>query len=279
VSGCGVLSDPECEALQWPGLTIRAGGCRRAGLPRSSELLAAQASEPSISGAVAYPGIREQVAHRDLLDMSVLYPAAAIASDAMPWTPVDGSFTKAEALATARGRDSHPVRRVASTALQCAMGRERRAVSLSECIRKCTRYPGGDSGRQYARHARPRQAAAGADADNRWCSFRTRPPPTGDVSRLTRPRCVRHSCSRPAAHHGWRSDLGRRRPAAGARPFAGSEMSVPGLLVGRDSWERATTVVNYRRASRGEAIAAVVNDFARHQHRCRGLSRAPSCGW
>ncbi len=54
------------------------------------ELLAAQAEEPSTLVLWHVLDIENNAHHRDLLDMAVLYPGGAIASDAMPWTLSDG---------------------------------------------------------------------------------------------------------------------------------------------------------------------------------------------
>jgi hypothetical protein len=50
------------------------------------ELLAAQAEEPSTLVLWHILDTENNPHHRDLLDISVLYPGGAIASDAMPWT-------------------------------------------------------------------------------------------------------------------------------------------------------------------------------------------------
>jgi len=68
------------------------------------ELLAAQAEEPSTLVLWHILDTEQQSAPSCLLDMSVLYPGGAIASDAMPWTLSDGSVYTGDAWPLAGGR-------------------------------------------------------------------------------------------------------------------------------------------------------------------------------
>ncbi|MGY4474257.1 hypothetical protein ACVILL_001671 [Bradyrhizobium sp. USDA 3364] len=72
------------------------------------ELLAAQAAEPSTLVLWHVLDIENNAHHRDLLDMAVLYPGGAIASDAMPWTLADGRPYSGDAWPLPDDATSHP---------------------------------------------------------------------------------------------------------------------------------------------------------------------------
>jgi len=79
--------------------------------------------------------------HRDLLDMSVLYPGGAIASDAMPWTLSDGRVYTGDAWPLPEDATSHPRSAGCFTRFIREWVREREAVSLLEGVRKCALIP------------------------------------------------------------------------------------------------------------------------------------------
>ena len=79
--------------------------------------------------------------HRDMLDMSVLYPGGAIASDAMPWTLPDSTTYTGDAWPLPEDATSHPRSAGTFTRFMRHWVRERQTVSLLEGIRKCTLIP------------------------------------------------------------------------------------------------------------------------------------------
>jgi N-acyl-D-aspartate/D-glutamate deacylase len=105
------------------------------------ELLAAQAEEPSTLVLWHILDIENDPHHRDLLDMSVLYPGGAIASDAMPWTLSDGSVYIGDAWPLPEDATSHPRSAGCFTRFIREWVREREAVSLLEGVRKCALIP------------------------------------------------------------------------------------------------------------------------------------------
>ena len=79
--------------------------------------------------------------HRDLLDLSVLYPGGAIASDAMPWSLSDGTVYTGDAWPLPEDATSHPRSAGCFTRFIRQWVRERQAVSLLEGVRKCALIP------------------------------------------------------------------------------------------------------------------------------------------
>ncbi|MBN8875495.1 MAG: amidohydrolase family protein [Rhodospirillales bacterium] len=106
-----------------------------------AELLAAQAEEPSTLVLWHVLDTENNAHHRDLLDLSVLYPGGAIASDAMPWTLADGSTYTGDAWPLPEDATSHPRSAGCFTRFIRGWVRERQAVSLLEGVRKCALIP------------------------------------------------------------------------------------------------------------------------------------------
>ena len=105
------------------------------------ELLAAQREEPSTLVLWHILDTENNAHHRDLLDISVLYPNGAIASDAMPWTLSDGKPYTGDAWPLPEDATSHPRSAGCFTRFIREWVRERRKVSLLEGIRKCALIP------------------------------------------------------------------------------------------------------------------------------------------
>ena len=117
----------------------RLGDCRR--FRDREELLAAQAEEPSTLVLWHILDTENNAHHRALLDISVLYPGGAIASDAMPWSLPDGSVYTDDAWPLPNDATSHPRSAGCFTRFIRHWVRERQAVSLLEGVRKCALIP------------------------------------------------------------------------------------------------------------------------------------------
>ncbi|WP_127088248.1 amidohydrolase family protein [Aquabacter cavernae] len=105
------------------------------------DLLATSAEDPAALVAWHFLDSAQDRAHQELLDLSVLYPGGAIASDAMPWVEPDGSLYFGEDWPLPRHLSSHP--RSAGTFTKF-IGEYHRAwgkVGLMEAIAKCTIVP------------------------------------------------------------------------------------------------------------------------------------------
>jgi N-acyl-D-glutamate deacylase len=105
------------------------------------ELLAAQAEEPSTLVLWHVLDIENNQHHRDLLDMAVLFPNGAIASDAMPWSMPDGSVYTGDAWPLPDEATSHPRSAGTFTRFLRQWVRERQMIPLLEGIRRCTLIP------------------------------------------------------------------------------------------------------------------------------------------
>ncbi len=141
VLAAAFFSDPEFEARNGTGYASvqRVTDGRRFG--GREELLAAQAEEPSTLVLWHILDTENNERHRELLDMSVLYPGGAIASDAMPWSLADGTTYTGDAWPLPEDATSHPRSAGTFTRFLRHWVRERQAVSLLDGVRKCTLIP------------------------------------------------------------------------------------------------------------------------------------------
>ncbi|MBN8904211.1 MAG: amidohydrolase family protein, partial [Rhodospirillales bacterium] len=141
VLAAAFFSEPNFEARHGTGYDSvqRVADGRR--FRDRAELLAAQAEEPSTLVLWHVLDTENNAHHRDLLDLSVLYPGGAIASDAMPWTLADGSTYTGDAWPLPEDATSHPRSAGCFTRFIRGWVRERQAVSLLEGVRKCALIP------------------------------------------------------------------------------------------------------------------------------------------
>ena len=107
----------------------------------------------------------ESETDRRLLDISVLYPGASIASDAMPWTnargePIEGDIWPLPDDAFAHPRSSGTYSRFIGRWV-----RERKAIGLSEALAKCSLYPARTLEQSVPAMQRKGRLQVGADAD------------------------------------------------------------------------------------------------------------------
>jgi Amidohydrolase family. len=131
------------------------------------ELLKAQAEEPSSLVLWHILDTDNNAHHRDLLDMSVLYPGGAIASDAMPWTTSDGKTYTGDAWPLPDDATSHPRSAGCFTKFIREWVRERKTVSLLEGVRKCALIPA-----EILSQSTPAMRAKGRLAQGRRCRHR-----------------------------------------------------------------------------------------------------------
>src|ERR1700733_16229580 len=135
------FSDPDFEARNGTGYDTVQRVTDGHRFRDREELLAAQAAEPSTLVLWHILDIENNAHHRDLLDMSVLYPGGAIASDAMPWTIAEVRAYTGDAWPLPDEATSHPRSAGCFTRFMREWVRERRTGSLLEGIRKCTLIP------------------------------------------------------------------------------------------------------------------------------------------
>ncbi|WP_159999423.1 amidohydrolase family protein [Roseomonas sp. 18066] len=130
-----------------------------------AELLSAQADDPSQLVLWHVLDIDNNARHRELLDMAVLYPDGAIASDAMPWSMPDGSTYTGDAWPLPAEASSHPRSAGCFTRFIRHWVRERQTISLSEGIRKCSLIPAQILEASTPAMLGKGRLAVGADAD------------------------------------------------------------------------------------------------------------------
>ena len=165
VLGAVFFADPEFPQRtggDYGSVELVSNGHRFAG---RDELLGAQAEDPGALVLWHFLDVDVNQRHRDLLDVSVLYPGGAIASDAVPWTLADGTTYEGDAWPLPEGSLSHPRSSGTFTRFLRHWVRERQAVSLSEGLAKCTLIPAQilqDSTPQMRRKGR---LQPGCDAD------------------------------------------------------------------------------------------------------------------
>jgi N-acyl-D-glutamate deacylase len=165
VLAAAFFSDPEFEARNGTGYDSvqRVTDGRR--FRDREELLAAQKEEPSTLVLWHVLDIENNQHHRDLLDMAVLYPGGAIASDAMPWTLSDGKAYTGDAWPLPEDATSHPRSAGCFTRFIREWVRERRTISLIEGIRKCALIPAEILSASTPAMRNKGRLQAGADAD------------------------------------------------------------------------------------------------------------------
>jgi N-acyl-D-glutamate deacylase len=129
------------------------------------ELIAAREAEPSTLVLWHVLDTETNPHHRDMLDLSVLYPGGAIASDAMPWSLPDGSVYTGDAWPLPEEATSHPRSAGTFTKFLRHWVRERQAIPLIDGIAKCTQIPADILAPSTPAMASKGRLQPGADAD------------------------------------------------------------------------------------------------------------------
>ncbi len=165
VLAAAFFNDPDFEARTGTGYDAvqRVTDGRR--FRSREEILTGQAEEPSTVVLWHFLDTEGNERHRELLDMSVLFPGGAIASDAMPWTMPDGSVYTGDAWPLPEDATAHPRSAGTFTRFIRHWVRERQAVSLLEGVRKCTLIPAEILAASTPDMRAKGRLAAGADAD------------------------------------------------------------------------------------------------------------------
>ncbi len=165
VLAAAFFSDPEFEARNGTGYDTVQRVTDGKRFHSRDELLAAQADEPSTLVLWHILDTENNAHHRDLLDMSVLYPGGAIASDAMPWSLPDGSAYTGDAWPLPDDATSHPRSAGCFTRFIREWVRERQTVSLLDGVRKCALIPADILATSTPAMRAKGRLQAGADAD------------------------------------------------------------------------------------------------------------------
>jgi N-acyl-D-aspartate/D-glutamate deacylase len=104
------------------------------------ELLVAQEEDPGAIVLWHFLDVAISNRHRDLLDVSVMFPGGAIASDAIPWT-LNGITYRGADWPLPDGAVSHPRSSGTFTRFLRHWVRERQVVPLIDGLSKCTLIP------------------------------------------------------------------------------------------------------------------------------------------
>ncbi len=165
VLAAAFFSDPAFEARNGLGYDSvqRVTDGRR--FRSREELLTAQAEEPSTMVLWHILDTETNPHHRHMLDLSVLFPGGAIASDAMPWSLSDGSVYTGDAWPLPEDATSHPRSAGTFTRFMRHWVRERQAVSLLDGVAKCTQIPADILAASTPAMAAKGRLQAGCDAD------------------------------------------------------------------------------------------------------------------
>ena len=163
VVGAVFFADPEFPARTgtgYPAVEVVSTGRRFAS---RDELLAAQQDDPGSLVLWHFLDVAVNQRHRDLLDVSVLFPGGAIASDAVPWTLNGATYSGGGLAAAGRGG-------VASAlgghvhALPAALGAGAGGAAADRRLGQMHPDPGANPGRQHSA-----TAAEGAGAGGLRC--------------------------------------------------------------------------------------------------------------
>jgi cytosine/adenosine deaminase-related metal-dependent hydrolase len=165
VVGAAFLTHPcYCERTgsTWSDIVLNATG---EPVLDEAELRRVQKEEPGQPIVWHFLSPETDPEHQRLLDMSVLYPGGAIASDAMPWEQpghvvVDGDVWPIPLNAVAHPRSAGTFARFFA---QYVTGR--RLIALPEAVAKCTLIPAQILATASADAARKGRLQVGADAD------------------------------------------------------------------------------------------------------------------
>jgi N-acyl-D-glutamate deacylase len=139
--GAGYFADPEFFTRMGTTYnTVQLVSTKRR-FESLEDIAAVRDKDPALQILWHFLDIEENPAHRALLDISVLFPGGAIASDALPWNLPDGSVYTGREWPLGPDKSSHPRSSGTFTRFLRHWVRERNAIPLMDAIAKCTLIP------------------------------------------------------------------------------------------------------------------------------------------
>ena len=99
------------------------------------------------------------------MDVSLLLPNAAIASDAAEWSAPDGSYIEGDVWPLPQDADAHPRSAGAFSRFLAGWVRERKVITLREALRKMSLIPAQILGASVPQMRAKGRVQVGADAD------------------------------------------------------------------------------------------------------------------
>jgi N-acyl-D-glutamate deacylase len=164
VVGAAFFTDPEFPERTGGGYDTIELLQSRQRLASRLELMAAQERDPGSLVLWHFLDVDVSPRHRDLLDVSVLFPGGAIASDAIAWM-LDGAVYEGDAWPLPDGVVSHPRSAGTFTRFLGRWVRDRKSMPLIEGLRKCTLIPAQILEASTPRMRRKARIGPGFDAD------------------------------------------------------------------------------------------------------------------
>jgi Amidohydrolase family len=164
VIGASFFSEPsflQRAGSDYPTIQLVEGGRRFA---NRQEVLDAQHENPGALIFWHFLDVSLNERHRELLDISIMFPGGAIASDAMPWT-LNGMTYGGDDWPLPNGAVSHPRSSSTFTRFLRQWVRERGVISLREGLRKCSLIPAQILENSVPQMRRKARIQVGCDAD------------------------------------------------------------------------------------------------------------------
>lgn len=165
VISAGFFVDPDFEMRTGTGFDAIEVVSTHKRLQDRADLEAVKARDPSTLVLWHFLDTDSNDRHQRLLDVSVMYPGGAIASDAMPWSQADGTLYEGDEWPLGDDKTAHPRSSGTFTRFLRQWVREREAMPLSEAIAKCTLIPAQIVSRCAPAFTRKGRLQVGADAD------------------------------------------------------------------------------------------------------------------
>jgi N-acyl-D-aspartate/D-glutamate deacylase len=134
-------------------------------LSSADELMARREKEASSLVLWHFLDTENNDRHAELLDVSVMFPGAAIASDAMPWSNPDGTLYDGNEWPLGNDKTAHPRSSGTFTRFLKRWCLDRGVVDMVDAIAKCTLIPAQIVASTAPAFARKGRLQAGADAD------------------------------------------------------------------------------------------------------------------
>ena len=141
VVSAGFFRDPEFSARTGTGFQDIEMVATHRRLTGDDDLKAQAVRDPSALVLWHFLDTEGNPRHRALLDVSVMFPGGAIASDAMPWSQPDGTLYDGDEWPLGADKTSHPRSSGTFTRFLRQWVREREVVPMAEAIAKCTLIP------------------------------------------------------------------------------------------------------------------------------------------
>lgn len=165
VVGADFFSDPAFPQRFGSGYDAIEMVAERRRLRDRNEVLSEKEKNPGAVVLIHFLDVAVNQRHRDLLDVSVMYPGGAIASDAMPWILSNGTLYSGDAWPLPDDAVAHPRSSGTFTKFLRDWVLDRKVVPLMEGLAKCTLIPAQILGESTPMMRKKGRLQVGCDAD------------------------------------------------------------------------------------------------------------------